>query len=163
MSFIAVAVGGIVAAGIGAGGAIIAGNEQSNAAKSAAQLQYESQQQALQFQEQEWNQQQQNMAPWIKQGQSAVGTLGGLQNQALAGQGPLAPWTQQFQAPTAQQAAQYPGYQFALQRGSWAIKGRRLRVMWGTSRLRAGRRSASNSTMRLRHRQADMWALRMRP
>lgn len=121
MSFIAVAVGGIVAAGIGAGGAIIAGNEQAGAAKSAAQLQYQEQQQALQFQEQEWNQQQQNMAPWIKQGQSAVGTLGGLQNQALAGQGPLAPWTQQFQAPTAQQAAQYPGYQFALQQGTNAL------------------------------------------
>src|SRR5271166_5617185 len=117
MSFIAVAVGGIVAAGIGAGGAIIAGNEQAGAAKSAAQLQYQEQQ----FQEQEWNQQQQNMAPWIKQGQSAVGTLGGLQNQALAGQGPLAPWTQQFQAPTAQQAAQYPGYQFALQQGTNAL------------------------------------------
>jgi hypothetical protein len=34
---------------------------------------------------------------------------------------PFTSWTQQFQAPTAAQAAQYPGYQFALQQGENAI------------------------------------------
>jgi hypothetical protein len=119
MSFIAVAIGG--GALIGAIGSGIASSTQAGAAKNAAQLQYQEQEQALQFQEQEWNQQQGNMAPWIQQGQGAINTLGGLQNQALQGQGPLAPWTQQFQAPTAAQAAQYPGYQFGLQQGTAAL------------------------------------------
>jgi hypothetical protein len=119
MSFIAVAIGG--GALIGAIGSGIAGSEQSSASKNAAQLQYQEQQNALDFQKQEWNTQQQNLAPWLKQGQSAIGTLGGLQNQALAGKGPLAPWTQQFQAPTIAQAEQEPGYQFALQQGTNAL------------------------------------------
>ena len=119
MSFIAVAIGG--GALIGAIGSSFAASTQAGAAESAQQLQYQEQQQALQFQQQEWNTQQQNMAPWIKQGQGAINTLGGLQNQALQGQGPLAPWTQQFQAPTAEQAAEYPGYQFQLQQGTNAL------------------------------------------
>lgn len=120
MSFVAVAIGG--GALIGAIGSGIAGSKQAGAANNAAQLQYQEQQQALAFQKQEWNQQQQNMAPWIQQGQGAVGTLGNLQNEALQGQGPLAPWTQQFQAPTAAQAAQAPGYQFQLQQGEGALQ-----------------------------------------
>lgn len=75
----------------------------------------------MQFQEKEWRQQQGNMAPWIQAGQGAVGNLSALQNQALAGTGPFAPWTQQFQAPTIQQAENEPGYKFALQQGSNAL------------------------------------------
>lgn len=119
MSFVAIAIGG--GALIGAVGSGLAASTQAGAAKNAAQLQYQEQQQALDFQKQEWQQQQQNMAPWIQQGQQAIGTLGGLQNQALTGQGPLAPWTGQFQAPTAEQAAQQPGYKFALQQGTNAL------------------------------------------
>src|SRR5271156_710707 len=119
MSFIAVAIGG--GALVGAIGSGIAGSEQAGAAKSAQQLQYEEQQQALQFQEQQWNTQQANEAPWLQQGQGAVNTLGQLQNEGLQGQGPLAPWTQQFQAPTLAQAQQNPGYQFALQQGTAAL------------------------------------------
>jgi hypothetical protein len=94
---------------------------QAGAAKSAAQLQYQEQQQALDFQKQEWQQQQQNMAPWIQQGQGAVGALGGFLGQAQQGQGPLAPWTGQFQAPTLAQAQAEPGYKFALQQGTGAL------------------------------------------
>lgn len=116
-----VAIGSIAAAGIGAAGSLAAGSEQAGAAKSAQQLQYEEQQQALQFQEQQWNTQQGNMAPWLRAGQGAVNTLSGLNAQALQGQGPLAPWTGQFQAPTLAQAQQEPGYQFALQQGTAAL------------------------------------------
>src|SRR5260221_488712 len=94
---------------------------QAGAAKNAAQLQYQSQQNALDFQKQEWQTQQGNMAPWVQQGQGAVKTLGGLQDQALAGQGPLAPWTGQFQAPSMEQAQNEPGYKFALQQGTNAL------------------------------------------
>ena len=119
MSFVAVAIGG--GALIGAIGAGVAGSEQAGAAKSAAQLQYQEQQNALDFQKQEWQTQQGNMAPWIQQGQGAINTLGGLQNEALAGQGPLAPWTQQFQAPTSVTEQNDPGYQFRLQQGEGAL------------------------------------------
>src|SRR5277367_1071555 len=108
-------------AAIGGIASIFAGNKQASAAENAQQLQAQEQQQALQFQEKEFDTQQQNMAPWLQQGQGAINTLGGLQNQALQGSGPLAPWTQQFQAPTAAQAAQQPGYQFALQQGTAAL------------------------------------------
>jgi hypothetical protein len=110
-------IGGAVSGLFGMGG----GKAQANAAKYAAQLQAQEQEKALQFQEQEWGQQQQNLAPWVKAGQGAVGTLAGLQDQALAGTGPLAPWTGQFQAPTLAQAQQEPGYQFALQQGTAAL------------------------------------------
>jgi hypothetical protein len=119
VSFVAVAIGG--GALIGAIGAGVAGSEQAGAAKSAAQLQYQEQQNALDFQKQEWQTQQGNMAPWIQQGQGAINTLGGLQNEALAGQGPLAPWTQQFQAPTSVTEQNDPGYQFRLQQGEGAL------------------------------------------
>jgi len=100
---------------------IFGGHSQANAAKSAQQLEAENQRQALEFQKQVWQQQQGNMAPWIHQGQGAINTLGGLQNQALQGQGPLAPWTGQFQAPTLAQAQNEPGYKFALQQGTNAL------------------------------------------
>ena len=116
-----VAIGTIAAAGIGAGASLGAASMQSNAAKSAAQLQFEEQQQALEFQKSEWATQQQNLAPWIKAGQGAVGQLGGLLDQGLGGQGPLAPWTGQFTAPTLAQAQNEPGYQFALGQGTKAL------------------------------------------
>src|SRR5258708_37761878 len=119
MSFVAVAIGG--GALIGAIGSNLAAGKQASAAKSAQQLEFQSQQNALDFQKQEFATQQGNLAPWIQQGQGAVSTLGGLQNQALAGQGPLAPWTGQFQAPTSAQAAQEPGYKFALEQGTNAL------------------------------------------
>jgi hypothetical protein len=119
MSFIAVAIGG--GAIIGAVGSGLAAHTQADAANNAAQLQYQSQQDALNFQKQVWQQQQGNMAPWIKAGQGAIGTLSGLQDQALTGQGPLAPWTGQFQAPTMEQAQNEPGYKFALEQGTHAL------------------------------------------
>lgn len=118
MSFLLPLLGGL----FGAAGSLFSGSEQANAANNAAQLQYNLGEQGLNFQQQVYNQNQQNLAPWIQQGQGAVNTLGGLQQQALQGTGPLAPWTGQFQAPTAAQAAQYPGYQFQLQQGENAIQ-----------------------------------------
>jgi len=61
-----------------------------------------------------------NYQPYLQAGSQAVGNL----NQMLGtpGQGLLTPWTQQFTAPTAQQAAQTPGYQFQLQQGLNAIQ-----------------------------------------
>jgi hypothetical protein len=115
-----VAIASVAAAGIGAAGSLAAGSEQAGAAKSAAQLQYEEQQQALNFQEQEWNTQQQNEAPFLQAGKGAINTLSGL--VSTPGQGLLTPWTQQFNAPTAAEAEATPGYQFELGQGEQALQ-----------------------------------------
>lgn len=66
-----------------------------------------------------WNTQQQNEQPYINQGRVAVDSLGNmLQPGGELSQG----YGQQFQAPTAEQAAQTPGYQFALQQGQQALE-----------------------------------------
>jgi hypothetical protein len=105
----AIGIGGIAASGIGAAGAAAAGGEQAGAANNAAALQSQEQQNSLDFQKQQWNTQQQNEAPWLQAGQSALGQLNG---GKLPG----------FQAPTAAQAQQTPGYQFQLQQGTQALE-----------------------------------------
>lgn len=77
--------GGIMA-GVGLagsiGGAAIASNAagnaastQANAADQAAQLQYQASQNALDFQKQQWEQSQQNIAPWLQSGRESLGNL----------------------------------------------------------------------------------------
>lgn len=60
------------------------------------------------------------MAPWLQAGTQGINTLSGL--LSTPGQGLLTPWTDTFQAPTAAQAAQTPGYQFQLQQGLGAMQ-----------------------------------------
>jgi len=114
------AVGAVAGAGIGAVGANAAANTQAGAAGNAAQLQATEAQNALNFQKQEFSTNQANIAPYLQAGQGAIGTLSNL--TSTPGQGLLTPWTQQFQAPTATQAAAQPGYQFALQQGTNALQ-----------------------------------------
>jgi hypothetical protein len=123
-----------LAAGLGVAGSIggaaisssAAGNAaqaQESAADYAAQLQYQEAQNALGFQEQEWNTQQKNLAPWLQGGQQGLKQLetllgvGG--NTTAAGYGSL---LTPFTPPTIQQAEQYPGYQFGLQQGEQALQ-----------------------------------------
>ena len=109
---IAPIIGGI----IGAVGAAKAGGAQASAAQSAAQLQHQDQMASLDFQKQQWNTEQQNLAPWLKAGGQAENTLAGL--LGTPGQGLLTP----FQAPTAATEQNDPGYQFRLQQGSQALQ-----------------------------------------
>lgn len=97
-----------------------AAGAQSGAANNAAKLQYNLGEQALQQNQNQFNTTQQNLAPWLQAGTSAIGSLSQLLSQP--GQGLLTPWTQQFQAPTAGQAAATPGYQFTAGAGSGAIQ-----------------------------------------
>jgi hypothetical protein len=80
---------GAIVAGVGAAGALggaalsssAAGNAastQANAADEAAQLQYQAEQNSLGFQENVWNQQQQDLAPWLQSGAGALTTLDSL-------------------------------------------------------------------------------------
>jgi len=112
--------GSIGGAAISSNAAENAASTQANAADYAAQLQAQEAQNALNFQEQEWGTQQQNLAPWLQAGKGALGNLSAL--LSTPGQGLLTPWTQQFTAPTAEQAAAYPGYQFGLTQGEGALQ-----------------------------------------
>lgn len=116
MSTAAIIGGSLAGAGISAGTSLAASGEQADAAKSAAQLQKEEADKSLAFQQKEWDTQQQNMAPWLKAGQGAITSLSDLLNG-----GGFPAFGEQFQAPTAEQAAQTPGYQFEKQQGEQAL------------------------------------------
>jgi hypothetical protein len=109
-------------AGSVAGGAISAAGagQQATASENAAQLQYQEQQQALAQENQQFQQEQTNEQPFLNAGQGAVTSLSGL--LSTPGQGLLQPWTQQFTAPSAAEAAAQPGYQFSLQQGLNALQ-----------------------------------------
>jgi hypothetical protein len=99
---------GLLFGSLGAGsiGAIASGaaaSTQANAANNAAALQSQEAANALAFQKQEFQTNQTNEAPFIQAGQGAIGNLSTLLAQGQNGQGAFAPWTGQFQAPTAAQ------------------------------------------------------------
>jgi len=116
MSTAAIVGGSLAAAGIGGATSLMAGGEQAGAARSAAELQAQEAQNALDFQKQEWNTQQANLAPWLSAGKGALSNLEGI--LAEPGQG----WDETFKPPTAEEAAQYPGYQFQEQQGEQALQ-----------------------------------------
>jgi hypothetical protein len=66
---------GIGTAAIGAHEAGNAASTQANSANYAANLQAQEAQNSLNFQEQQYNQGQQNLAPWLQSGASALGAL----------------------------------------------------------------------------------------
>ena len=92
--------GSIGGAAIGANAAGNAASDQSQAAEQAAQLQYQASQNALGFQEQQYNQNQQNLQPWLQSGTGALSNL-----NYLMGIGPET--SQQFTG--AQSSGQLPG------------------------------------------------------
>lgn len=110
------ATGAIGGAAISSNAAGNAASTQANAADYAASLQAQEAQNALDFQKQQWNTTQANEAPWLSAGKGALGNLQAILNSP--GQG----WNQTFTAPTAAEAAQYPGYQFQLQQGEQALQ-----------------------------------------
>lgn len=94
---------------IGSNAATSAAQIQANAANNAAMLDYQAGQNSLAFQQQVLAQQQQNAQPWINAGTSALNTIGQITST---------PYT----LPTADEAAQTPGYQFQLQQGLNAVQ-----------------------------------------
>lgn len=96
-------------------GSIFGGIFGSDAAKQAAQATQRGIQQAENTVNQGENQQLDLYSPYTNAGAQSTRTLSDL--LATPGQGLLTPWTQTFTAPTAEQAAQTPGYQFQLQAG----------------------------------------------
>lgn len=112
-------------AGATIGGSIISGlfgnsaaNTQASAAEQAAQLEAQEQDKALAFQQQVFNTQQAEEAPWMNAGKGALTSLQSL----LAPGGALTQQFGQFNAPTLEQAEQNPGYKFALEQGQQALQ-----------------------------------------
>jgi hypothetical protein len=111
--------GALGGSAIGAIGSSKAADAQGDAANNAANLQYKLGQQSLDFQKQEFNTQQQNIAPWLQAGSGAIGQLSDLMKPG----GQLATgWNQQFQAPTGVTEQNDPGYQFLLSQGLDALQ-----------------------------------------
>lgn len=121
---------GVAGAATGIGSAAIesnaAGNaagEQSNAADYSAQLQAQEAQNSLNFEEQQWNTEQKNAAPYLSAGKTGLSNLENLLglggNTSAPGYGSLA---KGFTPPTLSTAEQYPGYQFQLQQGEGALE-----------------------------------------
>lgn len=116
MASISLGLASLLGAGIAGGSSLASGLTQANAANNAANLQYQLGEQSLNFEQQQYAQNQANLAPWLKAGTGALSNL--QQILAQPGQG----WNQQFTAPTAAQAAAYPGEQFQLQQGENAVQ-----------------------------------------
>lgn len=114
MSFIAAAaVGSGIAAAGSIGGALIG----SSASKSAAQTQAEAADRATQLQREEWETAQQNEAPWLAAGKTALSRLSGLS-------APGSDFMKGYPAFSFGNAdfMQDPGYQFRISEGQKAIE-----------------------------------------
>src|SRR5437899_2493679 len=120
LALVGMAVASVASAAIGSHAAGKAASTQASAAEQAAELQHQDAQSSLDFQKQEWNKQQQNEAPWLAAGKEGLFNLQNLTN--TPGEGLLTPWTEQFQAPTLEQAQNEPGYKFAEQQGEEALQ-----------------------------------------
>lgn len=114
---VASAAAGVGSAAIGAHAAGKAANAQEAAANHAADLQHQDAQAALKFQQDQWNTQQQNLAPWLNTGKDALSQLWSMYQGGQFGN-----FTDKFTAPTMQDAQNDPGYAFGLQQGEGAIQ-----------------------------------------
>lgn len=105
---------------LGGAGSLFGGLFGANATGKATQQYIDALKQAqtfLQGQEQEGLN---NYQPYLNAGGGAARTLADL--TATPGQGLLTPWTRTFTAPTAEEAAQTPGFQFQLNTGINAMQ-----------------------------------------
>lgn len=109
-----------VSAGIGAAGSLFGGLFGAQASGQASAEYQKALQQAEKYLQGQEKQGLQNFQPFLDTGTNATYTLGNL--LGTPGAGLLTPWTQQFTAPTAAEAAATPGFQFQLQQGLNALQ-----------------------------------------
>lgn len=155
-------IGGISAAGAIGGSAIAAhgAGKQADAAMSAAQLQHQDAQDALNFQKQQYADQQKNIAPWLQAGQGAITDL-----SQMVQNGGFPDWTQTFQAPTDVTEQNDPGYQFRLAEGqkalerSAAARGNLLTGGTAKAEQRYGQDYASNEYQNVYNRSLQQYQL----
>jgi hypothetical protein len=105
---------------ISAAGSLFGGLFGGNASQQAAQQYEQALQKGVTSLQGNLQTGEANYQPYLNAGQGATNTLASL--MGTPGQGLMTPWSQQFTAPTAAQAAQTPGYQFQLQQGENAAQ-----------------------------------------
>lgn len=112
---------GAIASGVGSTAASIYGSHvQSDAAKSAAQLQAEEAQKSLDFQNKVYEENVARQAPWLKAGTGAINELSSLTSKP--GEGLLTPWNTPFNAPTGLTEQNDPGFQARLKLGQQTLE-----------------------------------------
>lgn len=112
--------GGLLTAGIGAAGSLFGGLFGASSSKKASKQYIQALQQAQQSLRGDEAQGLSYFSPYLRAGNQATGTLS--QMLATPGEGLLQNWTDTFHPPTAEEAAQTPGFQFQLQQGQNALQ-----------------------------------------
>jgi hypothetical protein len=110
----------IIGGAIGGIGSLFGANKQAEAEQQALALQQQNIGKAINYQNQQFGIEQGALQPWMTAGGQGLSNL--QQLLSMPGQGLLTPFTQQFNAPTAAEAAATPGYQFQLGQGQQAIQ-----------------------------------------
>jgi hypothetical protein len=110
---------GLAGSAISASSAGKAADKQTAAANHAADLQYQASQDALNFQKQQYNTTQQQIAPWLQAGQGAVSQLA---SGTQPGGAFVKPYSESFNAPTGLTEMNDPGYQARLKLGTDALQ-----------------------------------------
>lgn len=113
--------GGLLTAGLISGvGSLVNGFMGSSASSRAAGEQVQAEQNAIDFQNKIWSQQQRNQQPFLNAGSTSLGQLMAGLSSGSFGPGSL-PGAPAFTAPTLAGAQSSPGYQFTAQQGSKGI------------------------------------------
>ena len=115
------AVGSVAGGLIQSGAASSAAKTQSAAANNAANLQFIESQQSNQLIQSIYKQNVERLQPFVGAGVNALGSLASMTGMTAGGNPATSPLTKPF-APTMEQLAQTPGYQFALQQGTLATQ-----------------------------------------
>jgi hypothetical protein len=119
-------------AGAGVVGSVASGVIGANAAGDAAQTQADAANRSADIQNQQWQQTQKNLKPYMDLGSSAINPLLSAMGYnvtknddgtyTFGSTDPNNPLQQRFTAPTAEQAAATPGYQFTLDQGLKSVQ-----------------------------------------
>lgn len=96
-----------------------AADAQTSAANHAADLQYKASQDALDFQKKQYDTTQQQIAPWLQDGQGALTQLA---SGTAPGGNLVTPYSGSFNAPTGLTEQNDPGYQARLKLGTDALE-----------------------------------------
>lgn len=113
---------GAVGAGVGAIGSMVGSGKQASATKKAAELQAQSADKATQLQRDEFNQVQQNEAPYLQAGANGLNQLQDKLPDLLTGFDPTKAGVPSSFSFDPSMVANDPAYQFAVSQGSKALE-----------------------------------------
>ncbi|MBR7956144.1 hypothetical protein KDW78_19920 [Burkholderia cenocepacia] len=134
---------GVTAAVVGGVGSLVGGIAGADASQSAANTQSDAARYSADLQNKQWEQTQKNLKPFMDLGTSAINPLLSAMGYnvtknddgtfTFGSTDPNNPLQQRFTAPTADQAAATPGYQFTLDQGLKSVQNSAAARGLGTS------------------------------